>query len=184
MSPRPAKQTDRNACEKPATPHSFGMCRNCCNVCARAGRPDIRSWPRRRKWVREHSTRKCAVCDSLTTLTYLGMDMAFYRTWGHGRSAGFGRMGLDRRGRAQAAPRVACLPQAHRAGAFRHGLQLLRSVMLGWACRAGQLGFDTTGVARPTRPTSRLASDSHMTLSTREGAGDAHRRSLYPCARR
>ena len=37
------------------------------------------------------------MCDSLTTLTYLGMDMAFYRTWGHGRSAGFGRMGLDRR---------------------------------------------------------------------------------------
>ena len=107
MSPRTAKQPDCDVW-KPATPLSFGMCHNCYNAWARAGRPDLRSWgPRRRKWLSEHSTRKCAVCDSLTTLTYLGMDMACYRAWATAGRPGFDGWALDRR--AEPKPPRECL---------------------------------------------------------------------------
>ena len=77
VSPRTAKQPNCDVCRKPATPLSFGMCHNCYNEWARAGRPDLRLWlPRRRKWFRQHSTLKCAACDRLTSWTYIGMDVA------------------------------------------------------------------------------------------------------------
>ena len=92
MSPRKAKQPNCDVCRKPATPISFGMCHNCYNVWARSGRPDLRSWgPRRRRWLREHSTLKWATCDRLTTRTYHALDMACYRAW-----AAAGRPDLDK----------------------------------------------------------------------------------------
>ncbi len=154
MSPRTAKQPDCDVCAKPATPLSFGMCHNCYNVWARAGRPHLRLWGRRRrKWLREHSTLKCSVCDSLTTVTYLGMDMACYRAWVTAGRPDW-TSGPWTGAEAQAPSGVPCLPQGHRGGVFRHGLQLLQGVVLGWASRPGQLGCDTTGVARPKSATA------------------------------
>ena len=98
MSPRTAKQPDCDVCAQAGHAAQFW---HVPQLLQRVGprwatRPSLVG-PRRRKWLRERSTLKCAVCDSLTTTTYLGMEMACYRAWATAGRPDLDGWALDRR---------------------------------------------------------------------------------------